>query len=183
MRAHRVCVYCGSRSGSDEFVDAARAFANALADRGWDLVYGGGNVGLMGVVADTVMARGREVTGVIPHSLFDVEVAHRGITELLEVESMHERKAVMAARADAFVALPGGLGTLEELFEAVTWHQIGIHAKPCGILNAFGFYDSLLEFLHGSADAGFVSRGHLERIIVADEPGELLDALAERFAD
>lgn len=177
MSTRRICVYCGSRTGRAEHAEAARAFAHALADREWNLVYGGGRVGLMGIVADTMMERGRHVTGVIPRSLFDREVEHREISELLEVESMHERKAVMAARADAFVALPGGLGTLEEVFETVTWHQIGIHAKPCGLLNADGYWNSLVGFLREAVDAGFVDADHVERIVVREDPVALLEAL------
>ena len=177
MTLRRICVYCGSRTGRPEHAEAAVAFAHALADRGLDLVYGGGKVGLMGLVADTMMERGRDVVGVIPRSLFQREVEHRGITELLEVESMHERKAVMADRADAFVALPGGLGTLEELFETVTWHQIGIHRKPCGLLNPHGYWDPLLGFLREVVDAGFADAENVDRIAVHGDPAALLDAL------
>lgn len=176
--ARRVCVYCGSRVGSDpRFAAAARAMAAALAARGCDLVYGGGRVGLMGIVADEMLARGRQVFGVIPRSLFAEEVAHRGVTELFEVGTMHERKAKMAELAHGFVALPGGLGTLEEIFEALTWTQIGVHGKPCGLLDVGGYFGGLLAFLESTVAAGFVDRDSVDGIAVSDDPGALLDEL------
>ncbi len=178
----RVCVYCGSSPGNrPEYADTTRAFCNVAADRGWDLVYGGGTVGLMGIAADTMLARGRHVIGVIPHSLFDKEVVHRGVSELVEVDSMHERKAAMAHHADAFVALPGGLGTLEEVFEALTWTQLRIHAKPCGLLNASGYYDELLAFLCHTAREGFVNQASLDLVVVEADPERMCDSLEERL--
>jgi uncharacterized protein (TIGR00730 family) len=174
----RVCVYCGSRVGArPEFAAAAQALGKAIAGRGWDLVYGGASVGLMGIVADSVLEAGRSVHGVIPHALFDREVAHRGISELIEVDSMHERKARMAELADAFVALPGGFGTLEEIFEALTWTQIGIHAKPCGLLNVAGYFDDLAAFLDRTVREGFVAARNREHLVVADDPAVLLGEL------
>ena len=142
------------------------------------VVYGGASVGLMGVVADTVLAEGGEVIGVIPGSLVEREIAHRRLTELRVVETMHARKAEMAALADAFVALPGGLGTLEELFEVWTWAQLGLHAKPCALLNTSGYFDPLIEFLDHAVHEGFVRERQRASLIVASEPDELLDELA-----
>ncbi|MBU6328473.1 MAG: TIGR00730 family Rossman fold protein [Acidobacteria bacterium] len=175
-----LCVYCGSSVGRDPR-DAAEAAAVGalLAANGIRLVYGGGDVGLMGVVADAVMAGGGEVLGVIPVGLFETEQGHRGITELVEVRSMHERKARMAAESDAFLALPGGLGTLEELAEILTWAQLGIHAHPVGVLNTGGFWDPLLTFLDGAQDAGFLrpaNRGLLREIRSVDTIIEVLAA-------
>ena len=176
----RVCVYCGSRTGSrDVYADAARSLALALVERGIGIVYGGASVGIMGVVADTALQAGGDVVGVLPHSLFDREVGHRHLTELIEVETMHQRKSQMAALSDAFVALPGGLGTLEELFEALTWTQIGIHAKPCGLLNVGGYFDPLLEFLDRTVAEGFVAAQNRRHLLVDDDPGRLLDRLGE----
>ena len=180
----RVCVYCGSRVGArPEFAAAAQSLGKAIAARGYDLVYGGASVGLMGIVADTMMEAGREVCGVIPRALFDREVAHRGITELVEVETMHERKAKMAELADAFVALPGGFGTLEEIFEALTWTQVGLHAKPCGLLNVAGYYDALAAFLDRTVADGFVAARNRDHLVVDDDPDALLDELARRVGD
>jgi len=153
-RIRRVCVFCGSRTGaSPRYRDHAAALGARLVAEGWRLVYGGGRVGLMGALADAVLGRGGEATGVIPTGLMRRELAHRGLTELREVESMHERKAVMAALSDAFIALPGGFGTLEEIFEAVTWAQLGIHAKPCVLLNVDGFFDPLIAQLERAVAA------------------------------
>lgn len=175
----RVCVYCGSRSGrSPRYVDAARGFAAAAAGRGWDLVYGGGNVGLMGVVANEMLERGRHVVGVIPSALFEHEVAHRGVSELVEVGSMHERKAKMAELADVFVALPGGLGTLEELFEALTWTQLAIHAKPCALLDVDGYFGRLLAFLDHAVEERFVDQRSRSLLLVEDDADRLCAALA-----
>src|SRR5215207_8224445 len=152
-----VCVFCGSSSGaSPAYGEAARALGAHLAREGLTLVYGGASVGTMGVVADAALAAGGRVVGVIPRGLVAREIAHPGLTELVVVDSMHERKAAMADRADAFVALPGGLGTLEELFEVWTWGLLGIHAKPVALLDADGFYDPLLAFLDRAVDEGFV---------------------------
>jgi uncharacterized protein (TIGR00730 family) len=176
----RVCVYCGSRSGNHpRFADAARGLARALARRGQDLVYGGGKVGLMGTVADTALAEGRRVFGVLPKSLFDAEVAHDGLTELIGVDTMHERKAKMVELADAFVALPGGFGTLEETFEALTWTQLGIHRKPVGLLDVDGYFDRLLAFLDATVEHGFVRPQNRDHLLVDTDPGRLLDRLGD----
>jgi uncharacterized protein (TIGR00730 family) len=175
----RVCVFCGSSHGvRPAYADAARALGQALVARGCGLVYGGGNVGLMGVIADTVLAAGGDVVGVIPHALMAREIGHPGLSTMLVVDSMHERKALMADHADAFVALPGGVGTLEELFEAITWTQLGVHAKPVGLLNVDGFYDGLLRFLdHGLAE-GFIRPETRAIVPASDDPDTLLDRLA-----
>jgi hypothetical protein len=175
----RVCVYCGSSVGArPEFAAAARAFGRALAGRGLELVYGGGGIGLMGVVADAVLAAGGRVTGVMPHTLVAREQAHPGGVEMLYVDTMHERKAKMASLADAFVALPGGYGTLEELFETVTWAQLGIHRKPCAVLNVAGFFDPLLALLDGAVADGFIRPDCRAFVFAESEPDALLDRLA-----
>lgn len=175
----RICVFCGSSDGADSAYRAvARDMGQALADRGIELVYGGGNVGLMGAVADAALEAGGRVTGVIPDGLLAKERGHQGITELEIVGSMHERKARMAALADGFVALPGGMGTLEELAEALTWSQLGIHAKPCGLVNVAGYFDPLVGFLDHAVDQGFVRPENRSMLVVAESPGELLDAFA-----
>jgi len=173
-------VYCGSSAGArPEFVEAARALGRHLTARRIGLVYGGGNVGLMGVLADTVMAGGGEVTGVIPRALAAKELAHHGITDLRLVASMHERKALMAELADAFLALPGGLGTLEEIAEAATWTQLGLHRKPCGLLNVEGYFDGLLTWLDRAVDDGFVQAGNRAIVLADSEPARLLDRLEQ----
>jgi len=175
----RLCVYLGSSPGFDPLYRAAAAdLGRTMAARGIDLVYGGGSVGLMGVIADAVLAAGGAVTGVIPRALAEREVEHRGLTELVLTTSMHERKAVMADRADAFVAIPGGIGTFEELFEAWTWAQLGDHAKPVALLNVAGFFDPLLAFLDNVVAAGFLKQVHRDLLIVADD----IDGLFERLA-
>lgn len=175
----RVCVYAGSNPGSDPvYADAARALAATLAERGIGLVYGGGRVGLMGVLADTMLGVGGEAIGVMPQALIDREIGHRGLTELRVVDSMHERKAQMAELSDAFVAVPGGIGTLEELIEAYTWSQLGIHQKPCGVLNVRGYYDHLAAFLDHAVGEGFLRPQHRAVLRVASEPAELLDRMA-----
>jgi uncharacterized protein (TIGR00730 family) len=180
-RIRNVCVYCGARRGErPEYAEAAKQFGRVIAQRGLGLVYGGGSVGMMGILADAVLAGGGDVIGVIPRMLFTREVAHEGVTELVDVGTMHERKAAMAERADAFVALPGGLGTLEELFEALTWTQIGIHAKPCGLLDVDGYWDHLLAFLDHTVAEGFVSSRNRDFLTVADDPDQLLDQLEAR---
>lgn len=177
----RVCVYCGSRPGRrPSYADAARQLGALLADAGIGLVTGGGRVGLMGVVADAVLEAGGEAIGVIPQALLDREVGHEGLTELHVVRSMHERKAAMAELADAFVALPGGLGTLEEISEALTWAQLGIHAKPCGLLDVDGYYAPLARFLDHTVDEGFVLAERRAALVVAAEPAALLDGLRQR---
>ncbi len=174
-----VCVFCGSKVGGDpRYEHAAVALGRELARRGTGLVYGGGAVGLMGVLADTVMAAGGAVSGVIPVNLFSREVAHTALTTLHEVGSMHERKARMYELSDAFIALPGGLGTLEELAETLTWVQIGLHAKPIGILDVGGFYDQLWGFLQHTVDAGFTKAHSLDMVVVDPDPASLLDRLA-----
>jgi uncharacterized protein (TIGR00730 family) len=176
----RVCVFCGSRSGSDpRYREAAAALARELVGRRIGLVFGGGSVGLMGVVADAVRDGGGEAIGVIPHGLAAREVAHRGLADLRVVPSMHARKALMADLSDAFVALPGGFGTFEELFEVVTWAQLGIHRKPIGLLNVAGYYDDLVRFLDHAVAEGFVSAENRGLVRIDDRPGTLLDHLAE----
>jgi uncharacterized protein (TIGR00730 family) len=173
----RICVYCGSSPGHDPaYRRAAREMGEALLDRDLGLVFGGGSVGLMGTVADTVLDGGGDVVGVIPEALEAKEVAHGGVTELQVVDSMHERKQRMVEHSDGFIALPGGLGTLEELFEVLTWAQLGIHEKPCGVLNAGGFYDGLVSHLDGAAEEGFVSPAHRDLAQVDTDPAALLDA-------
>jgi uncharacterized protein (TIGR00730 family) len=175
----RICVYAGSNPGSDPaYAEAARALATLLAERGIGLVYGGGHVGLMGVLADTALAAGGEVIGVMPQALIDREIGHDGLTELRVVGSMHERKALMAELSDAFVAVPGGIGTLEELIEVYTWSQLGLHRKPCGVLNVQGYYDHLAAFLDHAVTAGFLRPQHRAVLSVAQDPAELLDGLA-----
>jgi uncharacterized protein (TIGR00730 family) len=175
----RLCVFAGSATGRrTEYADAARALAAEMARRGLGVVYGGGAVGLMGVLADTALAAGGEVIGVIPRALAAREIAHAALSELRLVGSMHERKATMASLADGFVALPGGLGTFEETLEMLTWSQLGIHAKPVGVLNAAGYYDGLLRWLAQAVSEGFVAREHLGLLLFADTPSDLLDRLA-----
>lgn len=175
---HRVCVFCGSNEGGrPAYADSARALGRLLVERGLGLVYGGGNVGLMGVVADAVLAAGGEVVGVIPHALMAREIGHPGVTTMHVVDSMHERKALMAEHADAFIALPGGVGTFEELFEAITWTQLGLHAKPCGILNVEGFYDDLLRFLDRAWAEGFIKPDTRAIVKAGADPAALLDLL------
>lgn len=175
----RLCVFCGSSVGANPaYAEAATAMGTLLAERGIGLVYGGGNVGLMGVVADAAMAAGGEVIGVIPQALADREVAHHGVTELRIVDSMHTRKAMMAELSDAFVAMPGGVGTFEEFFEAITWTQLGLHRKPCGLLNVAGFYTPLAFFIDQAVTDGFIKPIHRAAIIVDDDPARLVDTLS-----
>lgn len=170
-----VCVYCGSNPGRQPaYAEAARGLGKALVERGLGLVYGGASVGVMGVLADTVLALGGRVTGVIPEALVRREVAHPGLSELQVTGSMHERKTLMADLSDGFVALPGGIGTLEELFEAWTWAQLGLHGKPCGLLNVEGYFDGLLAFLDHAVAERFVKEPHRGMLIVGDEPDDLL---------
>jgi uncharacterized protein (TIGR00730 family) len=175
----RICVFCGSSPGARPvYAEAARATGRLLAERGIGLVYGGGNVGLMGEVADAVLAAGGEVTGVIPKALLEREVGHRGLTTLHVVGTMHERKALMVDLSDGFVALPGGYGTLDELCEALTWSQLGIHARPCGILNVDGYFDALLALFDHAVREGFVREAHRRLVLEAAEPAALLEAMA-----
>jgi uncharacterized protein (TIGR00730 family) len=178
MDMKRICVFCGSNPGaSPVYAETARALAEALAERGLGLVYGGGNVGLMGALADAALAAGAEVIGVIPHALVAREVAHRGLTELREVRSMHERKALMAELADGFIALPGGIGTLEEWFEIWTWAQLGLHAKPFGLLDVAGYYENLLRFLDHVVAERFLHPDHRSNLLVETDSGRLLDRM------
>jgi uncharacterized protein (TIGR00730 family) len=174
----RVCVFAGSSAGNrPEYLAAAEDLGRVLAARGIGLVYGGARVGLMGAVADAVLADGGQVIGVIPQALVEKEVAHDGLTDLRVVTTMHERKALMAELADGFIALPGGWGTLDEFFEILTWAQLGLHEKPCGLLNVQGYYDGLLSFLEHSTAEGFVRREYRAMISVSESPAALLDAL------
>jgi uncharacterized protein (TIGR00730 family) len=174
----RVCVFAGSSTGSrPEYLAAAQELGRTLVRRHLGLVYGGARVGLMGALADAALSAGGEVTGVIPAALMTREVAHDGLTDLRVVSSMHERKAMMAELADGFIALPGGWGTLEELFEVLTWAQLGLHRKPCGLLNAEGFFDGLLSFIDHSIDERFVKPDNRTAILVSDSPTFLLDLL------
>jgi uncharacterized protein (TIGR00730 family) len=173
-----LCVYCGSNPGSDPaFAAATQELAQRLVERDVRVVYGGGAVGLMGTLADAALAAGGTVIGVIPQALMDREIGHRGLTELRVVGSMHERKALMAELADAFVALPGGIGTLEELIEAYTWSQLGLHAKPLGVLNVNGYYDALEAFLDRAVRSSFLRPEHRAVLAVETEVGALLDRL------
>lgn len=179
----RLAVYCGSAPGRDEaFADATRSTASAMVSRGVDLVYGGGRLGLMGLIADSVLAEGGRVYGVIPAALVDLEVAHNGVTELFHVANMHERKAKMTDLADAFLALPGGIGTLDELFEAWSWNALGYHAKPFCLLNVGGFWDGLIQFMDHATDSGFLSQSRRKQLLVATSPGEALEMLDEAAA-
>jgi uncharacterized protein (TIGR00730 family) len=174
----RLAVYCGSSPGVDPaFAGAARALGASMAERGIGLVYGGGRLGLMGIVADKVLEAGGEAFGVIPQALIDLEVAHTGLTELHIVTNMHERKAKMTELTDAFVALPGGIGTLDELFEAWTWNALGYHAKPFCLLNIGGFWDGLIGFMDHVAESGFMSPARRAQLLVASGVDEAIDQL------
>lgn len=175
----RLCVFCGSSHGnSPAFEAAARELGTAIASRGIELVYGGSHVGLMGVVADAALAHGGKVIGVLPRFMADKELAHPKLTQLHLVDSMHERKQVMAKLAEGFVALPGGFGTFEEIFEAMTWGQLHLHAYPCAFLNVDGYYDSLTDFLRNSVANGFVRSSQFEALIFARSADELFERLA-----
>ena len=175
-----VCVYCGSSPGGDpRFMEEAVRCGTRLAEAGLTLVYGGGKVGLMGAVADAALAAGGRVTGVMPQDLIDQEIAHRGLTELRVVNSMHERKLAMAELSDAFLCLPGGPGTFEEIFEQWTWALLGIHAKPCGFVNVGGYYDLMRRTIQHMADNGFIGQAYVDMLIYADSTDEAL----ERFAN
>lgn len=174
-----ICVFCGSSLGNDPvFKQMAQLTGQMIAAQGKTLVYGGGRSGLMGVVADSALQAGGRVIGVIPHALVDRELAHTGLTELYRVNNMHERKTKMAELSDAFVALPGGAGTLEEIFEQWTWSQLGIHQKPCAFLNVNGFYTDLLKMLQASVDSGFTQARFVDKLIVAEQIEEVLEAFA-----
>lgn len=175
----RLCLYCGSSPGSrSDYTAAAHAVGPAFAARSLGLVYGGGNVGMMGMIADSVLAAGGEVIGVIPHHLADKELAHGGATQMVRVNSMHERKQLMADLSDGFIALPGGIGTLEELFETLTWLQLGLHRKPVGLLNVAGFFDSMLGFLDHMVAERFLKAEHCAMLLVDDHLDRLLDRMA-----
>ena len=175
----RICVYCGSSFGaSPAYAAVAAAFGAACAARGLTIVYGGGRVGLMGALADSALAAGGQVIGVIPTAMIEEERAHRQLTELIAVKTMHERKHRMAELSDSFVALPGGIGTLEEVTEIFTWLQLGLHLKPVGVLNALGFYDSLLALLAHMRAEGFLTAAHHAMLSVASDPDSLLDLVA-----
>lgn len=172
----KICVFTGSRHGArTEYADAAKRLGRVLVERGYGLVYGGGNVGLMTVIADRVLELNGHVTGVIPDSLVSKEVAHQGLTELRVVQSMHERKALMAELSDGFIAMPGGIGTMEEFFEVLSWAQLGIHDKPCGLLNVAGYYDPLIQFLDHAVGEDFIKPKHRALLIVESEPVKLLN--------
>ena len=178
-----VAVYCGSRFGdSPAYAQAARELGGLIAQGGGSVIYGGGRVGLMGVVADAALAAGGQVIGVIPQALMDLEVGHTRLSELHVVQTMHERKQLMAERADAFVALPGGIGTLEELYEVWSWQQLGYHDKPVALLNVAGYYDALLQFMRVSHERGFVSAPQYHALLVDDAPARLLERLREAAA-
>jgi uncharacterized protein (TIGR00730 family) len=175
----RLAVYCGSSMGTNpRFAELARNLGMEMARRGIGLVYGGGRLGLMGVVADAVISAGGEAYGVIPQALVDLEVAHTGLTELHLVPDMHSRKALMTELTDAFVAIPGGVGTFDELFEAWSWNALGYHAKPFAILNVDGFWDSMINFLDHVTVSGFMSPARRAQLLVADEIGDVIDQLA-----
>jgi uncharacterized protein (TIGR00730 family) len=179
----RVCVFCGSSPGArPAYASAARELGAALARRGLGLVYGGGGVGLMGILADSALASGASVIGVIPKGLATKELAHAGLSDLRVVSSMHERKALMAELADAFIAMPGGLGTLEEICEILTWAQLGIHAKPCSLLNVEGYFDTLLAMLDHAVAERFVRPEHRALVLSGSDPSELLSALERHRA-
>ena len=178
-----ICVYCGSRSGEwPAYAAAAQVVGSEIGRRGWQLVYGGGRAGLMGVVADAALAAGAPVIGVIPQSLMGRELGHRGLTELHVVDTMHQRKMLMAERSDAFLALPGGIGTFEELFEVWSWRQLGYHDKPLGLLNVAGYYDALLRFLEQSKADGFMSSAQTDLLEVGADPVTLLQRLGKLAA-
>jgi uncharacterized protein (TIGR00730 family) len=175
----RICVYCGSSNGARQsYIEAARALGTSLVRRGLGLVYGGSNVGLMKAIADTVLAEGGEVIGVIPEPMVAREIAHMGLSDLRVVGSMHQRKALMAELADAFIAMPGGFGTLEEFCEIVTWVQLGLHRKPCGLLNIEGYYDGLLVFFNHAVAEGFVKPEYRSVVLTDSEANGLLEKIS-----
>jgi uncharacterized protein (TIGR00730 family) len=172
----RLCVYCGSRPGSQpDYTEAAKRLARALVRRNIEVVYGGASVGTMGVLANAVLAEGGHVIGIIPQAILGREVVHRGLSDLRVVASMHERKTLMAELSDGFIALPGGLGTLDELFEILTWGQLGLHQKPCGLLNIRDYYRGLIDFLDHAVAERFIADVHRAMLLVEEEPERLLD--------
>ncbi len=179
MNLKNICVYCGSSSGRNPaYVESAERLADVLVERNIGLVYGGAQIGVMGAVANQMLAQGGRVIGVIPEGLLLKEVAHQGLTELHVTKSMHDRKALMAEHSDGFIALPGGIGTFEELFEVWTWSQLGFHHKPCGLLNVAGYYDQLIAFLNHASEEGFVKPPHRELLMVEQDPAKILDRMA-----
>jgi uncharacterized protein (TIGR00730 family) len=177
-RMERICLFCGASPGArPAYRDATAQLARLLAAEGIGVVYGGGGVGLMGALADAVLAEGGEITGIIPRSLVDREIAHRDVADMRIVASMHERKALMAELADAFIALPGGIGTLEELFEVYTWAQLGLHRKPCALLNVEGYYDSVADFLAHAVAERFLREETRELLMIESEPATLIERL------
>ena len=174
----RVCIYCGSSPGSDPaYMQAARDIGTYIAEQGHTLVYGGGDVGLMGASANAALAAGGKVIGVIPADMLEKEVEHTGLTEMHVVDSMHERKMMMVKESDCFIALPGGIGTLEEIVEVLTWNQLGFHAKACGALNVKGFFDPLFELLDHMVESRFLKPEHREQLLVAESPAEIVEAV------
>lgn len=174
----KICVFCGSSTGSgNRYMSMATELGSALAKQGYDLVYGGASVGCMGAIANSVLAAGGKVTGVIPQAISDMEAAHTGLTSLEVVSDMHIRKARMMELSDGFIALPGGLGTLEEIFEALTWQQLGFHSKPCALLNSDGYYQKLDEFLQHASAQGFVKNAHRENLLISDSVEGVLNKL------
>jgi len=178
----RICVFTGSRHGSSPvYTEAARQLGSELVRRGYGLVYGGGNVGLMNVIADVVLELGGHVTGVIPNSLVSKEVAHQGLSDLRVVNSMHERKALMAELSDGFIAMPGGIGTMEEFFEVLSWAQLALHEKPCGLLNLSGYYDHLIQFVDYAVAQDFIKSKDRTLMIVEEQPGQLLNRFEQAW--
>ena len=174
-----ICVYCGSRMGTQPAYKAlAQALGTAIGQRGWQLVYGGGRAGLMGAVADATLAAGGRVVGVIPESLMQLEVGHQGLSELHVVRTMHERKQLMAERSQGFIAMPGGIGTFEELFEVWTWRHLGYHSRPLGLLDAAGYWAPMLAFLQHAVAEGFISANQMDALLVSNSVDDLLDAMA-----
>lgn len=174
----RICVFCGASNGSDpDFQKVTKQLGKAIAEKGFELVYGAGCVGLMGVLADATLSAGGKVIGVIPESLVAKELAHRGLTELHIVKTMHERKAMMADLADGFIAMPGGYGTLDEFCEIITWSQLGFHKKPCAILNVKGYFDHLIKFFDTAQELQFVASRHREMILISTDPLGILDEM------
>ena len=183
MTIKRLAVYCGSAGGSDPRCEAAaRELGRTMAERGLELVYGGGRLGLMGIVADTVIAYGGRTYGVIPRALVDKEVAHTGLTELITVTTMHERKARMTELCDAFVCLPGGIGTLDEMFEAWTWNALGYHCQPFALLNVAGFWTPFVEFMGHVSRSGFLSQRRLDQLLIGETPEQVINLLDEAAA-
>lgn len=174
-------MFCGSRTGSEPaFGEATKVIIEAFADDGWDFVYGGAGVGLMNLVAETGLAKGRHVTGILPEVLFDYEVRHEGISEMIEVADMHVRKRLMTDLSDAFLVLPGGLGTMDEFFENLTWRQLGIHGKPCALFDVDGYYQPLLQFLDRTVELGFVDRKQIDRVFVSNKVDDVVTEIGRR---